>query len=193
MAIAVKPLPACPLRTLADAKDRAHRHKFAIPISGASALVPAEVVKTVCEPVANKRRPASFTPDLHPYLVATSLRAGPLRPGRTGADVLADETILACAISWTTGRPRSTFPRHYTGEVHIALKDGRTLVHREAMNRGCADRPLSNAENAEKFAGIARLSLSARPADEVREAVLGLDRAVDVRAAIDRICQAVPR
>ena len=89
--------------------------------------------------------------------------------------------------------PRSTFPRHYTGEVQIALKDGRTLVHREAMNRGCADRPLSNAEIADKFAGNARLSLSARQADAVREAVLGLDAAGDARPAIDRICQAIPR
>jgi hypothetical protein len=61
------------------------------------------------------------------------------------------------------------------------------------MNRGCADRPLSNAEIADKFAGNARLSLSARQADAVRDAVLGLDQATDVRATIDRICQAAPR
>ena len=77
--------------------------------------------------------------------------------------------------------------------MQIALKDGRSLVHREAMNRGCADRPLSNAEIADKFLGNARLSLSARQAEAVREAVLGLDAAADARPAIDRICQATPR
>ena len=66
-------------------------------------------------------------------------------------------------------------------------------MHREALNRGCADRPLSNAEIVDKFAGNAQLSLSVRQADEVREAVLGLDAAPDARAAIDRICQAIPR
>jgi len=65
-------------------------------------------------------------------------------------------------------------------------------MHREAMNRGCADRPLSNAEIIEKFTGNARMRLSARQAAEVQEAVLGLDRAADVRPVIDRICQAAP-
>jgi hypothetical protein len=94
----------------------------------------------------------------------------------------------ACAISSI-----STFPRHYSGEVEIALKDGRRLVRREAMNRGCADRPLSNADIVDKFMGNARMSLSAREADVVRHAVLGLEQARDVRPLIDRICQADPR
>ena len=41
--------------------------------------------------------------------------------------------------------------------------------------------------------GNARLSLSARQADDVRQSVLGLDAAPDARSAIARICQAAPR
>jgi len=41
--------------------------------------------------------------------------------------------------------------------------------------------------------GDARRSLSARAADAVRDAVLGLDRAADARGAIAQICQAPPR
>ena len=74
--------------------------------------------------------------------------------------------------------------------MQISLKDGRKLVHREAMNRGCADRPLTNADIVDKFNGNARMSLSARQADAVRDAVLGLDEAGDIRTLIDRICQA---
>jgi hypothetical protein len=77
--------------------------------------------------------------------------------------------------------------------VQISLKDDRKLMHREALNRGCADRPLSNADIVDKFTGNARMSLSARQADAVREAVLGLEEAEDIRPAIDRICQASPR
>jgi 2-methylcitrate dehydratase PrpD len=199
MAVAVKPLPACHFtHACSDAAIALiDKHKFAIAdIERIKALVPAEVVKTVCEPVANKRRPANAYDAQFsiPYLVAASLVRGRFGLAELEPDVLADETILRlCDLVDYEVDARSTFPRHYTGEVQIALKDGRTLVHREAMNRGCADRPLSNAEIADKFAGNARLSLSARQADAVRDAVLGLDQATDVRATIDRICQAAPR
>jgi 2-methylcitrate dehydratase PrpD len=199
MAVAVKPLPACHFTHAASDAAIAliTKHKFAIgDIERIKALVPAEVVKTVCEPVANKRRPANAYDAQFsiPYLVAASLVRGRFGLAELEPEVLADETILhLCDLVDYEIDARSTFPRHYTGEVQIALRDGRTLVHREAMNRGCADRPLSNAEIAEKFAGNARLSLSSRQADEVREAVLGLEKATDARAAIDRICQASPR
>jgi len=108
-------------------------------------------------------------------------------------EALNDEAILrVCDLVDYEVDPRSTFPRHYTGDVQISLRDGRVLMHREAMNRGCADRPLSNAEIVEKFTGNARMRLSARQASGVQEAVLGLDRAADVRPVIDRICQAAP-
>ena len=153
----------------------------------------AEVVKTICEPEANKRHPAnSYDAQFStPYLVAASLVRGRFTLAELEQDALSDETILAlCQKVDYEVDVRSTFPRHYTGEVQITLKDGRTLVHREAMNRGCADRPLSNEDIVEKFAGNARMSLSARQADAVRDAVLGLDRAGDARPAIDRLCQA---
>ena len=199
MAVAVKPLPACHFtHACSDAAIALlKQHKFGIgDIERIRALVPAEVVKTVCEPVANKRRPANAYDAQFsiPYLVSASLVRGRFGLGELEPEVLSDETILQlCDRVDYEVDPRSTFPRHYTGEVEIALKDGRKLVHREAMNRGCADRPLSNAEIAEKFTGNARLSLAARQADAVRDAVLGLDAADDARVASDRICQAAPR
>ncbi len=199
MAVAVKPLPACHFtHACSDAAIALlEQHRFAIgDIERIKALVPAEVVKTVCEPVANKRRPANAYDAQFsiPYLVAASLVRGRFTLAELEPGVLADETILRlCDRVDYEIDPRSTFPRHYTGEVQIALRDGRTLVHREAMNRGCADRPLSNADIVEKFTGNARMSLSARQADEVRETVLGLDAAPDARTALDRVCQAAPR
>jgi 2-methylcitrate dehydratase PrpD len=199
MAVAVKPLPACHFtHACSDAAIALIRqHNFAIgDIERIRALVPAEVVKTVCEPVANKRRPANAYDAQFsiPYLVAASLVRGRFTLAELEPEVLADERILTlCDRVDYEVDPSSTFPRHYTGEVEIALKDGRKLTHREAMNRGCADRPLSNGEIVDKFAGNARMRLSARQADEVREAVLGLETAADARPLIDRICQALPR
>jgi 2-methylcitrate dehydratase PrpD len=199
MAVAVKPLPACHFtHACSDAAIALIRkHKFAVPdIERIKALVPTEVVKTVCEPVANKRRPANAYDAQFsiPYLVAASLVRGRFGLAELEPEVLSDEAILRlCDLVDYEVDPRSTFPRHYTGEVQIALKDGRTVVHREALNRGCADRPLSNADIVDKFTGNARMTLSARQADAVREAVLGLDRATDARAAIDRVCAAAAR
>jgi 2-methylcitrate dehydratase PrpD len=199
MAVAVKPLPACHFTHACSDAALAllEQHNLAISdIERIKALVPAEVVKTVCEPVANKRRPANAYDAQFsiPYLVAASLVRGRFGLAELEPEVRSDERILAlCERVDYEVDPRSTFPRHYTGEVQISLKDGRTLVHREAMNRGCADQPLTNAEIVEKFEGNARLSLSARQADAVREAVLGIDAAPDARVVLDRICQAAPR
>jgi 2-methylcitrate dehydratase PrpD len=198
-AVAVKPLPACHFtHACADAAMQLKKqHRFDIDdIVRIKALVPAEVVKTVCEPLANKRRPANAYDAQFsiPYLVAASLVRGRFTLDELEPDVLADETILTlCDRVDYEVDTRSTFPRHYTGEVQISLTDGRVLVHREAMNRGCPDRPLSNADIVEKFTDNARRSLSARAADAVRDAALGLDRAEDAREAIAQICQALPR
>jgi 2-methylcitrate dehydratase PrpD len=199
MAVAVKPLPACHFtHACSDAAlALAREHKFAIgDIERIKALVPAEVVKTVCEPEANKRRPANAYDAQFsiPYLVAASLVRGQFTLAELEPDALTDErTLRLCDLVDYEVDAQSTFPRHYTGEVQISLKDGRKLMHREALNRGCADRPLSNADIVDKFTGNARMSLSARQADAVRDAVLGLEQARDIRPVIDRICQAAPR
>src|SRR5262245_36073380 len=188
-AIAAKPLPACHFtHACADAAMQlAKQHRFGIDdIVRIKALVPGEVVKTVCEPLPNKRRPANAYDAQFsiPYLVAASLLRGRFTLNELEPDALNDETILSlCDRVDYEVDSRSTFPRHYTGEVQISLTDGRVLVHREAVNRGCADRPLSNADIVEKFIDNACRSLSAGAAHAVRAAVLTLDRAEDARRA----------
>lgn len=198
-AVAVKPLPACHFtHACADAAVvLKQQHSFEpSDVVHIKALVPAETVTTVCEPVANKRRPANAYDAQFsiPYMVAASLVRGRFTLAELEPDALSDETILHLCdrVDYETD-PRSTFPRHYTGELQISLKDGRVLVHREAMNRGCADRPLSNAEIAAKFEENAATALSRRDAAAVREAVLGLDWAEHARTAIDRLCRGTAR
>ena len=65
-------------------------------------------------------------------------------------------------------------------EVVIRLKDGRTVRHREAQNRGSDARPLSAAEIIDKFHGNAARAMSASRAQRVVDATLALDRAGDL-------------
>ena len=131
MAVAVKPLPACHFTHACADAAIARQHTFDIDdIVRIKALVPAEVVKTVCEPVANKRRPANAYDAQFsiPYLVAASLIRGRFTLAELEPEALTDETILrVCDLVDYEVDPRSTFPRHYTGEVQIALRDGRML------------------------------------------------------------------
>ena len=114
------------------------------------ALVPAEVVKTVCEPAANKRRPAnSYDAQFSiPYTVAAALRRGQFTLDELDDDALGDPDILALAdrVQYEID-PATTFPRHYTGEVIVTLRGGRTLRHREAVNRGNGERPLERSRH----------------------------------------------
>ena len=47
--------------------------------------------------------------------------------------------------------PDSAFPTYYSGEVVIRTTDGRTLRHREQVNRGADSRPLDADEIVAKF------------------------------------------
>jgi len=82
--------------------------------------------------------------------------------------------------------PASTFPRHYTGEVIVETADGRTLRQREGINRGCADRPLSNDEIAAKFFDNAERAVARGAAERMRDAVLGCEKA-NARALADAL------
>jgi hypothetical protein len=77
--------------------------------------------------------------------------------------------------------PGSAFPRAYSGEVIVTTHDGRELRHREHVNRGAAERPLTNAEIVAKYHENARLAVSAERAGRIAEALLGLEALDDVR------------
>lgn len=191
--VAVKPIPACHFaHAAADAAIALHNAHDLPPqaIRRVRVLVPRDVVKTVCEPVANKRSPANgYDAQFSiPYIVATGLLKGRFTLAELEDDALHDPAVLALAsrVDYEIDRG-STFPRHYTGEVIVATEDGRELRHREAINRGCADRPLTNSEIATKFLGNARLAVSAETAERIHGAVLDLDRH-GARALAQALC-----
>src|SRR5262249_26264778 len=142
------------------------------------------------EPVANKRNPAnSYDAQFSiPYIVATGLLRGRFTLTELEDGALQDRAVLnlASRVDYEIDQG-STFPRHYTGEVIVETEDGRTLRHREGINRGCADRPLSNAEVVDKFFDNADRAIPRNAAERVRDAVLDFERK-DARSLADALC-----
>jgi hypothetical protein len=136
------------------------------------------VVKTVCEPIANKRRPANEYDAKFsiPYIVATSLIHG-----KFGLAELEESALRgpdhAGARRQGRLRSRSRFrvPAVLLGRSHRQLKDGRELAHREQINRGAADRPISNDDVVAKFMDNAMQAVSRARAEELRDALLRIE------------------
>lgn len=184
--VAVKPFPACHLlHGCADAAlALARRGVRPAEIVAITARVPAGVVEVVCEPVANKRRPqndydAKFSV---PFVVAAALARGRFGLAELEADALADPAILALAdkVEYEVD-PTMPFPKYYPGEVVVRLADGRELRQREEINRGAAERPITNEEVVAKFMDNAVTAVTAARAYAIRDAILGLERGVSAR------------
>jgi len=186
--VAIKPVPACHFtHAFADAGAALHRewqqrgHSLPEMIDRVGRIrvkVPEGVVKVVCEPVANKRRPANAYDAQFsvPYVTASALLKGHFTLDELESSALRDDAVLALAsrVDYEVD-PASTFPRHYTGEVCLELSNGETLSHRESIHRGSADRPLSNEEIVAKYRANAGRTLPQARVDKICETVLALD------------------
>lgn len=185
--VAVKPLPACHFTHACADSAVALRAAHAIrpeQIAHVRALIPEEVVKTVCEPVQHKQKPQnSYDAQFSiPYAVACGLVHGRFGLAELEPDALADPTTLAVAHKvHYEADPNSAFPKYYSGEVIVTLTDGREMRHREHMNRGASDRPLSSADIIGKFEENAAMALAAPHVERIKHAVLGLDDGISAR------------
>ena len=72
--------------------------------------------------------------------------------------------------------PDSDYPRHFPGRLRIHLRTGEVLEHHEPINRGCADRPLTENEVRDKFRRNALRVLPHAQAEAAIAAVAGLDQ-----------------
>jgi len=193
MNVAVKPFPACHFtHAFADAaialRDTARLDPSAV--REIRALVPAEVITTVCEPAASKRRPANAYDAQFsiPYVVASALRHGRFGLADLTDQAIADPGTLALAELVTYEiDPQSGFPRYFSGELVATTHDGRVLRHREAQNRGCSDRPLSDADILAKFHENCRGTVAEADSDRHAERILSLDKAADMRRFADAL------
>lgn len=189
MLTAIKPYPTCHfthgvIDCALALRDRAPLDR----IAGIEASVPQEVHKTICEPEANKRRPrndydAKFSTH---FLVATALKHGRLGLAELEPDYLADTQVHAIMDRTTcSAYGDGPFPAAYSGRLTITLDDGTVLTHDEPVNRGAADRPLTNDEIVAKYRENAGLWGDADRVAAMEKAMLTLDtapRAVDALA-----------
>lgn len=180
--VAVKPFPACHFaHGCADAAIALAQHHDLSPedVVQVKTLVPGEVIKTICEPANNKLRPVSDYDAKFslPFIVAASLTRRRFGLAELEDEALHDETILGLAekVDYQAD-PDSPFPAAYSGEVVVTTRDGRELRHREQVNRGAADRPLSNTEIADKYLDNALLAVSRGRAERIRDAMLNLEQ-----------------
>lgn len=180
--VTVKPIPACHFTHACADAAAILRDKHGLKLSdikSVRALVPPEVVKTVCEPVATKQNPQnSYDAQFSiPYIVATALVHGAFGLQHLEDSALADPAVLALArnVHYEVD-PKSPFPKYYSGEVIVNTTDGRELRHREEINRGASDRPITNMEVQKKFIENATLAVSRARAEQIRDLVLSIDR-----------------
>lgn len=178
--VAVKPVPACHFtHACADAAGLLSADWSGAPIRRIVARVPAGVMKTVCEPIENKRRPANAYEAQFsiPYSVATGLRFGRFTLDALEPAAYQDpQTLAIAALVECEADPDADFPRYYGGEVIVEVADGRTLRHAEPVNRGAEGRPISDADIALKFHENAARAVPRAHADNILNAVLDIER-----------------
>lgn len=191
--VGVKPFPACHFtHGCADAAlELVRKHRLnPTEIKQIHVLVPSDmVIDVICEPEAKKRRPVSdydakFSVQ---YIVAACIVRGKFGLAELEPEALSDPEILALADKVTYGvDPESPFPRAYSGEVIVTTTDGQKLSHREHVNRGADDRPLSSGEIVDKFMENAAQAVAPRRAEAIRDLILTLDEcgAAEVAAGL---------
>lgn len=191
MGIGVKPFPVCHFNhACADAAIALHgrlaEHGIAFDrIRRVEARVPDGVMPSVCVPVEIKRAPstdyeAKFS---IPYAVACGLLRGQLGVTDLLPEAIRDPDVRAMMQRIDcVPDPASTFPRHYTGEIVLTLDDGTRLAHREAVNRGHAERPLEPAAIRAKYRENAARWFDKKDIVALEEFVLAIDAQEDMRS-----------
>lgn len=193
--IAFKPYPACHMtHAFADAARACKAtHGFDIgAIERIVAWVDEREIPVICEPVANKMHPqnsydAQFSVN---YVIAAALVRDRFGLAELEDDALADPAIIALSEK-TSYRPDpdSAYPDYYSGALDIHLRDGRCLHHREQMNRGSAENPMSDDEIRAKFRDNACRTITLADADTALSIIENLEseRTLDALARV--LCQ----
>jgi len=147
--------------------------------------VPPAAVPILCEPFAEKIRPANAYAARFslPFSVAIIFKLGRAGISAFSEEHIADPEIIDL-MARTRYLPDETlpYPQGFPGWVRIRLRDGRDLLERMDVSRGSRELPMSDVEIYEKFADNAGRVLSPDKVRRVWDAGIAIDAANDVRA-----------
>jgi 2-methylcitrate dehydratase PrpD len=148
--------------------------------------------KTVCEPVEDKRRPAT---SWHgrislQHTVAEALVRGRMDKTAYSEEAIRDPVINRLADLVMHEDDPATVAHRSGGEVIVTLRDGRVLSHRIEDMRGTIANPMTRADIVAKFRANARGVVPDDQAERAIEEILGLESCPDVAPVLDRL---VPR
>jgi len=145
-------------------------------------------VSIVCEPVAEKRAPAT---QAHcrvclQYTMAEALYAGSLGKNAYADSMRLHPEVLALAqkVDYVVD-PGYPGPGRFKGAVRVTLADGRVLTEVEEYNRGSAENPMSEDELRAKFDDNAGGFLSAAQRDRLAQEISRTENLPDVRLLAD--------
>jgi len=191
--IAFKPYPVCHFShaSMDAALILQQEHRFTPDdIVSGEVLVPEGIVPIVCEPLADKQTPTATYGALFslPFCVATNLVHGRARLDSFTEEALQDAVVLELAgkVGYSV-EPMTDFPVYFSGGIRLTLRDGRTLEHREVINRGHPDKPMQATDVQDKFRDNARRALTDERIEAVIEAVNRLDELSSV-AELAALC-----
>jgi 2-methylcitrate dehydratase PrpD len=175
---ALKPYPVCHfIHGCADAAIELHRQVASQEIIKVEAFLPQPTLHIVAEPAELKQRPstdyeAKFSAQ---FVVAACLLKGRFSLADLQPHALADPQVRALALKVRCQPDLKTeFPKYFSGGVEVTLRDGRTLQHYVRINSGAGERAMSPDAVAAKFMASATLTIPARQAERIQEAVLAL-------------------
>ena len=189
--VAIKPYPACHFtHAFADATLLlATQNNLTVEdIAEIVCLVPEQIIPVVCEPAEAKLIPRSDYDAKFslPYIVGTVVTRRQFTLAELEPEALLDPSSLSVAtkVRYKVD-PNSTFPKHFCGEVIITTTDGRDLRHRESVNRGADERPLSAADIEDKFMSNVEVVSSRLIGQRVLDSVMGLASAKHAAEVLD--------
>ncbi len=179
--IAFKPYPACHMtHAFADAAlylKREHALE-AKDLDRVVAHVHPSEIPVICEPVKHKLKPqnsydAQFSVN---YVIAAAFMREQFGLAELEDEVLGDPDILnLCAKVSYEPDPDSAYPDYFSGAIDIYTNDGRKLHHREQMNRGSAENPMSDSDIKDKYRDNAERTIAAEDAERILQLVLELE------------------
>jgi 2-methylcitrate dehydratase PrpD len=144
-------------------------------------------VSIVCEPVEEKRAPAS---QAHCRVCLQYTLAEALYCGKLGRDAYEDHqrlnpeiAALARTVEYYVD-PEFPGPGRFKGAVRVTLKDGRVLTEVEEYNRGSAENPMSQAELRAKFDDNASGMLTAEARDRLAREIGRTENLSDVSTLV---------